>query len=191
MRRRRVSRLLAPLVPLIALAACTPQQDPDNSAASPVIRVPAAERRAAPDLNGTALDGGRVRLSDYRGKVVVLNVWAAYCGPCRAEAPELSQAQRHLAAKGLQVVGVDTDADRSQGRAFASDHHLAYPSLYDPGSRQLVHRMPRKYLAQALPYTLFIDRNGKIAARGLAGLTEADVRTITRPLLAEKADGMR
>lgn len=188
MRRRRVSPLL---VPLLALAACTPQQDTDSSAASPVIRIRAADREAAPDLAGTALDGGRIRLSGYRGKVVVLNVWASWCGPCRAEAPELSKAQRTLAAKGVQVLGVDTDADRSQGRAFAGDHHLAYPSLYDPGSRQLVHRLPGKYLGQALPYTLFIDRNGKIAAQGLVRLTEADVRTITRPLLAEKANGGR
>jgi peroxiredoxin len=188
MRRRRVSRLL---VPLLALAACTPQQDTDSSAGSPVIRIRAADRQAAPALDGSALGGGRVRLSDYRGKVVVLNVWASWCGPCRAEAPELSQVQRHLAARGVQVLGVDTDADRSQGRAFASDHHLAYPSLHDPGSRQLVRRLPGRYLAQTLPYTLFIDRNGKIAARGLTALTEADVRTITRPLLAEKANEER
>lgn len=186
-----MSRLLVPLVALVALASCTPQQDTGGSAAPAVIRVPAADRRAAPDLSGTTLDGGRIRLSDYRGKVVVLNVWAAYCGPCRAEAPELSQAQRHLAVKGVQVLGVDTDADRSQGRAFASDHRLAYPSLYDPGSRQLVHRLPGKYLARTLPYTLFVDREGRIAAQGLVALTEADVRSVTRPLLAEKADGAR
>ncbi|MFF7357775.1 TlpA family protein disulfide reductase [Streptomyces filipinensis] len=188
MRRRRVLRLL---VPLFALAACAPPQDTAGSAASPVRHFAAADREAAPDLAGTALDGGRIRLSDYRGKVVVLNVWASWCGPCRAEAPELSEAQRHLAAKGVQVLGVDTDADRSQGRAFAGDHRLAYPSLHDPGSRQLVHRLPAKYQTSTLPYTLFIDRDGKVAAQGLVRLSEADVRTITRPLLAEKTHGRR
>ncbi|KUN08738.1 hypothetical protein AQI95_06920 [Streptomyces yokosukanensis] len=178
--------MLPVLAPLLALAACTPRQDPETSAPSLVTRVPVADRQAAPDLAGTALDGDRIRLSAYRGKVVVLNVWASWCGPCRAEAPELSRAQRHLAAEGVQVLGVDTDADRSQGRAFASDHQLAYPSLHDPGSRQLVRRMPRQYLARALPYTLFIDRDGRIAAQGLSTLTEADVRTFTRPLLHEK-----
>ncbi|MEV6112480.1 TlpA disulfide reductase family protein [Streptomyces sp. NPDC052109] len=101
------------LAPLFARAACTPAQDPGSSAASPVTRVPTAGRQAAPDLFGTALDGGRVRLSDFRGKVVVLDVWASRCGPCRAEGPELSQAQRHLATRGVQVLGVDTDADRA------------------------------------------------------------------------------
>ncbi|MER6061870.1 TlpA disulfide reductase family protein [Streptomyces sp. NPDC001792] len=184
MRRRRVSPVLAVL---LALAACTPQQDADTSVDSLLTRIPAADRQAAPDLSGTALDGGRVRLSDYRGKVVLLNVWASWCGPCRAEAPELSQAQRHLAAKGIQVLGVDTDADRSQGRAFAGDHRLSYPSLYDAGGRQLVHRLPGKYLGRALPYTLFVDRHGRIAAQAVSGLTEADVRTLTRPLLGEKS----
>ncbi|GHE11782.1 hypothetical protein GCM10010339_72780 [Streptomyces alanosinicus] len=174
------------LTALLALAACTPRQDPDASADSLVNRVPAAGREAAPDLAGTDLDGRRIRLSAYRGKVVVLNVWASWCGPCRAEAPELSRAQQHLAAKGVQVLGVDTDADRSQGRAFASDHRLAYPSLYDAGSRQLVRRLPAKYLARALPFTLFIDRDGRIAAQGLSSFTETDVRTVTRPLLDEK-----
>ncbi|MEV6053071.1 TlpA disulfide reductase family protein [Streptomyces sp. NPDC052107] len=184
MRRRRVSPGLAAL---LALAACTPQQDKDTSVDSLPTRIPATDRQAAPDLSGAALDGGRVRLSDYRGKVVVLNVWASWCGPCRAEAPELSQGQRHLAAKGIQVLGVDTDADRSHGRAFASDHRLSYPNLYDADSRQLVHRLPGKYLGRALPYTLFIDRHGRIAAQALSRLTEADVRALTRPLHGEKS----
>lgn len=141
------------LAVLLALAACTPQQDEDTSVDS----------------------------------LLTLNVWASWCGPCRAEAPELSQAQRHLATKGIQVLGVDTDADRSQGRAFAGDHRLSYPSLYDAGGRQLVHRLPGKYLGRALPYTLFVDRQGRIAAQAVSGLTEADVRTLTRPLLGEKS----
>ncbi|MFI9809306.1 TlpA family protein disulfide reductase [Streptomyces sp. NPDC052301] len=183
----RRHRRLPVLALLLAVAACTPAQEsadtPADSLPSPA---PAADRPVAPDLTGPGLDGRQVRLSDYRGKVVVLNVWAAYCGPCRAEAPELARVHRALAGKGLQVLGVDTDADRAQGRAFQKEHDLPYPSLHDPSSRQLL-RLPRKYLTQALPYTLFLDRDGRIAARSLGGLTEADVRSVTRTLLEEKA----
>ncbi|MER5789913.1 TlpA disulfide reductase family protein [Streptomyces sp. NPDC001980] len=186
MRRHRRLPLLAPLLaPLLVLAAaCAPAREAAGSPVSPLTRIPAADRKTAPDLTGSSLDGKPVSLAGYRGKVVVLNVWASWCGPCRAEAPELSRAQRALAAKGVQVLGVDTDARQDKGRAFQDEHDLVYPSLHDPGSRKLV-RLPKGYLPQALPYTLFIDRQGKIAAKYLSPLTAADVRTITRPLLAE------
>ncbi|MFK0154875.1 TlpA family protein disulfide reductase [Streptomyces sp. NPDC090499] len=186
MRRRRRLPLLAPLLaPLLVLAVgCAPAREAAGSPVSPLTRIPAADRKAAPDLTGSSLDGTPVSLAGYRGKVVVLNVWASWCGPCRAEAPELSRAQRALAAKGVQVLGVDTDARQDKGRAFQDEHDLVYPSLHDPGSRKLV-RLPKGYLPQALPYTLFIDRRGKIAAKYLSPLTEADVRAVTGPLLAE------
>ncbi|MEU9447107.1 TlpA disulfide reductase family protein [Streptomyces sp. NPDC048277] len=169
----------------VPLAACAPRQETGGSPVSPLVRVAAADRKAAPDLSGSDLDGRTVRLADYRGKVVVLNVWASWCGPCRAEAPELSSVQRELAAKGVQVLGVDTDAERGKGRAFQDEHKLAYPSLHDPAGRQLL-RLPRGYRAPALPYTLFIDRDGRIAAKYVSPLTETQVRAVTRPLLAEK-----
>ncbi|MFI5976787.1 TlpA family protein disulfide reductase [Streptomyces sp. NPDC051452] len=186
---RRPGRLRF-LALLSVLAACSPAQETGGSAGSPPDRVPAADRRAAPDLSGTTLDGRPARLSDYRGKVVVLNVWASWCGPCRAEAPELSRAQRHLAARGVRVLGVDTDAERSAGRAFQRDHALAYPSLHDPGGRLLT-RLPRGYRPVGLPYTLVIDRDGRIAALRVSGVTEAEVRDVTRPLLREKAHRAR
>ena len=183
MRRHRRLPLLALL---LTLSACAPGTEAGGGSGSPLTRVPVAERRAAPDLAGTTLEGKAVRLSDYRGKVVVLNVWAPWCGPCRAEAPELSSAQKHLGAKGVQVLGVDTDARKAPGLAFQRDHGLAYPSLHDPGGRGLT-RMPRAYRPQVLPYTLLIDRNGKLAALRLSPLTEAEVDGLTRPLLREKA----
>ncbi|MEU5311166.1 TlpA disulfide reductase family protein [Streptomyces sp. NPDC021562] len=180
-----VRRWLPLLVLLIAVpsAACSPPRESGASPVSPLIRVAAADRQTAPDLTGEDLDGRPVRLADYRGKVVVLNVWASWCSPCRAEAPELSQAQRELAAEGVQVLGVDMDARREKGRAFQEQHRLSYPSLHDPASRQLL-RLPRGYKAQALPYTLFVDRDGKIAARYLSPLTAAGVRRVVGPLLA-------
>ncbi len=171
---------------LLALTACAPQRQSGGSPASMLDSIPVADRRSAPDLSGATLDGSPVHLADYRGKVVVLNVWASWCGPCRAESPELSRAQEHLKAKGIQVLGVSTDADRSEGRAFQREHHLTYPSLHDPSHRQLS-RLPKGYLYQALPFTLFIDRRGRIAATYVSTLTEADVRRVTASLSRESA----
>lgn len=185
---RRGRRLPVHALLLLVIAGCAPQQEGegDDAAGSMLTRVPAAERQAAPDLAGSTLDGADIRLSDYRGQVVVLNVWASWCGPCRAEVSALSDSQRELGSQGVQVLGVDTEVQRDKGRAFQREHDLAYPSLHDPGSRKLS-SLPRGYARQALPYTLFIDRKGRIAATYVSTLTEADVRDITRPYLAERA----
>ncbi|MET8412185.1 TlpA disulfide reductase family protein [Streptomyces sp. NPDC005195] len=179
-------RSMALALVLLALTACAPQRQSGGSPASLLDSIPAADRRSAPDLGGATLDGSPVHLADYRGKVVVLNVWASWCGPCRAETPELSGAQKDLKVRGVQVLGVSTDADRSDGRAFQREHRLTYPSLHDPSHRQLS-RLPKGYLYQALPFTLFIDRRGRIAAAHVSTLTEADVRRVTAPLLRESA----
>lgn len=143
--------------------------------------VPAAQRRAAPDLGGHSLDGKPLRLSDYRGKVVVLNAWASWCGPCRAEAPELVAARKHLAAKGVQVLGLNTDTDPGSGRSFQRDHGLGYPSISDPAGHQIL-RFPKGSVPRGVPFTVVIDTRGRMAAVDQGMITEKEVRDLALPL---------
>jgi peroxiredoxin len=166
----------------LLLASChagTATSGPAGEKSGPL---PAGRRAAAPDLAGTSLDGKPLRLSDYRGDVVVLNAWASWCPPCRAEAPELSAAQKHLAAKGVQVIGLNTDTDTAGGRAFQHDHGLTYPSISDPSGRQVL-RFPKGSVPRGVPFTVVIDRRGRMAAVHPGAVTERELRDLTRPLL--------
>ncbi|TVZ92509.1 TlpA disulfide reductase family protein [Streptomyces sp. BK340] len=153
--------------------------DPSEAKSGPV---PADRRAAAPDLAGDSLDGKPLRLSDYRGKVVVINAWASWCGPCRAEAPELDAAQKHLAAEGVQVLGLNTDTEPVNGRSFQHDHHLTYPSFSDPSGRKVL-TFPRGSVPQGVPFTVVVDARGRMANVHTGPVTERDVRDLVRPLV--------
>ncbi|ULR52038.1 TlpA family protein disulfide reductase [Streptomyces deccanensis] len=148
--------------------------------------IPVGERPAAPDFAGSTVDGGSVRLSDYRGQVVVVNAWASTCGPCRVESPDLDRAQRELKARDVQVLGVSTDASRPNALAFQRDLDLSYPSLHDPGGKQFLKLPGGLVNPQILPFTLFVDRAGRIAGAVQSTVTEEDVRSVVTPLLEEE-----
>ncbi len=146
--------------------------------------VPAAARKPAPRLTGTTLDGRPFDLADYRGKVVVLNVWASWCPPCRAEAPHLERVYQQTRSKGVEFVGVDTRDQKASAQAFERSFKISYPSVVDPYG-ELVLKFNGVLNPQAIPSTLVIDRRGRIAARALRGLTDAELHKILDPVVAE------
>ncbi|MEV6378377.1 redoxin domain-containing protein [Streptomyces sp. NPDC051773] len=148
--------------------------------------IPVGERPAAPDLTGGTVDGRSVRLSDYRGQVVVVNAWASTCGPCRVESPDLERAHRELKGRDVQVLGVSTDASRPNALAFERDLGLSYPSLYDPGGKQFLKLPDGLVNPRILPFTLFVDRAGRIAGAVQSTVTEEDVRSVVTPMLEEE-----
>ncbi|GAA3056535.1 hypothetical protein GCM10020000_43780 [Streptomyces olivoverticillatus] len=145
-------------------------------------------RQDAPDLSGKTLDGKELDVAkDFKGKVVVLNVWGSWCSPCRAEASNLVKVANDFKDKGVQFVGLNTrDADTAPAKAFEKEFQVPYPSLFDSSGKLLL-RFPKGSLnPQAIPSTIFIDRDGKIAARALKALTEDELRKTLDPLAAEK-----
>ncbi|MFF7971602.1 redoxin domain-containing protein [Streptomyces sp. NPDC007905] len=166
----------------LALASCHAGMATPSPAEEKSGPLPAGQRAAAPEFAGDSLDGKPLRLSDYRGKVVVLNAWASWCGPCRAEAPELNAAQKHLAARGVQVLGLNTDSDTGSGRSFQRDHHLAYPSFSDPAGRKVL-RFPKGSVPQGVPFTVVIDTRGRMAAVHSGLVTERELRDLALPLV--------
>ncbi|MER6783107.1 TlpA disulfide reductase family protein [Streptomyces sp. NPDC000658] len=152
-----------------------------------VSTVEPGKRDAAPDLSGKTVAGGQLDLKNYRGKIVVLNVWGSWCSPCRAEAPNFEKVYTDLKGQGVQFVGINTlDTSNKNALAFEKQQGITYPSLSDPKGKLLLRFKKGTLSLQAIPSTLVIDRKGKIAARSLAALSEEKLRSMISPVLAEK-----
>ncbi|MGW0227826.1 TlpA disulfide reductase family protein [Actinopolymorpha singaporensis] len=149
------------------------------SGSGTVTTMPPDERRRAPAVAGTTLDGKRVALADYRGKVVVLNVWGSWCAPCRKEAPDLAAAARALRAKGVEFLGINTrDVSRQPAQAFVRTFDVPYPSIYDPNGEQLL-GFRATLPPSAIPSTLVIDKQGRVAARVLGNVSRRTLEQLT------------
>jgi cytochrome c biogenesis protein CcmG/thiol:disulfide interchange protein DsbE len=120
-------------------------------------------------------------LSDYRGKVVVLNFWASWCVPCRDESPLLERWHERIRSKGGAVLGVNVLDVRSDARAFVEEYGLTYPMLRDGSSAS-----SDAYGVVGYPETFVIDRRGRIAAATHGPVDDADLRREVLPLLREK-----
>jgi peroxiredoxin/outer membrane lipoprotein-sorting protein len=119
---------------------------------------------AAPDFTLADASGHSVNLHDLRGKVVVVDFFATWCGPCRAEMPLLQQMQKDLAGKGFTVLGLDVGEDAETVAAFAKEQSFAFPLLL--GAEPDV---SATYFVEAYPTTFVVDRRGRIAYRDLGG----------------------
>ncbi|MDX2646102.1 TlpA disulfide reductase family protein [Streptomyces sp. PA03-1a] len=144
-------------------------------------------RVAAPELSGKSVEGAPLSLADHKGKVVVLNIWGSWCPPCRAEAPHLAKVAKETEAQGVQFIGINTrDLQTAQAKAFEKEFAIPFPSFYDP-SGDLVLRFPKGSVnPQAIPSTLIIDRQGKIAVRALKELSADELHEVLDPVIAEK-----
>jgi cytochrome c biogenesis protein CcmG/thiol:disulfide interchange protein DsbE len=120
-------------------------------------------------------------LSDYRGKVVVLNFWASWCVPCRDESPLLQRWHERIRSQGGTVLGVNALDVRSDARAFVKEYGLTYPMLRDGSSGS-----SDAFGVVGYPETFVIDRRGRIAAVTHGPVDEADMRRQVLPLLQEK-----
>ena len=140
-------------------------------------------RPAAPGLALPRLGTEHVaRLADWRGKVVVLNFWASWCGPCRGEAPLLERWHKRIARSGGTVLGVDMEDVTDDARRFMREHRLTYPTLRDGEGDSA-----RPFGVRGYPETLVVDRRGRIAAVTRGPVDERFLRTEVAPLLKERA----
>ena len=115
----------------------------------------------APDFTLSDLDGKNVTLSKFRGKVVLLNFWNTWCGPCRAEMPSLNNLFLELKDKGLIVLSISIDTSEEPVRAFISERKIVFPVLMD--KKQKVYA--KKYFLYGLPVTFLIDKKGIIVEK--------------------------
>jgi len=137
--------------------------------------------RVAPSFALKSLSGsGSIKLDTYGGRVIVVNFWASWCGPCRAETPALNRAWQHWKSHLVTFIGVNSRDARGDGRAFAHSAHISYPVGYDGSGRTA-----RAYGVGALPATFVISPRGRVVARFLGAvsaqkLSAAIARTLHR-----------
>ncbi|GAA1992870.1 TlpA disulfide reductase family protein [Amycolatopsis minnesotensis] len=143
-------------------------------------------RQPIPKLSGEDLmnPGKQLSVTDYAGKVVVLNLWGQWCAPCRRESPEIEKAHQQTKAAGVQVLGLDVrDPDRAAPQDFMRDRGLTYPSIYDPPGRSLVQLTG--YPRNVIPSTIVVDKKQRVAAVLLRDLLASDLVPIVQRIAAE------
>jgi cytochrome c biogenesis protein CcmG/thiol:disulfide interchange protein DsbE len=141
------------------------------------------QRPAAPEMSLPRLGApGSASLADYRGKVVILNMWASWCTPCRQEVPLLQKTHARIAAKGGVVLGVDTQDVTSDALGFLKDRRATFPSLRDR-DRSYVH----EFGVTGYPETFLIDRRGRVAALRRFPVTQDWLDQHLPKLLAEQS----
>ncbi|HSC04495.1 MAG TPA: TlpA disulfide reductase family protein [Solirubrobacteraceae bacterium] len=159
----------------LGLAANHPSRGLDQAIAQ-------GRRALAPSVRLPSLTTGRTyTLRAFRGRVVVLNLWASWCEPCRAEAPLLERWSRRIAARGGSVVGIDTFDTSSDARSFIRQLHLTYPMLRDPSGV-----VKARFGVTGFPESFVVDRAGRVAAVARGPVTDAFMRTTVLPLLGNR-----
>lgn len=145
----------------------------------------------APNFTLEDLSGKKVSLMDYRGKAVLINFWATWCGPCKIETPWLVELRNQYASRGFEILGVsldDLDPDDKKMLAqekrdiakFAAQEHMQYPVLIDGGS------IDKPYGGlDALPTSYFVDRTGNVVAAQLGLTSKADIEGNIHKALGE------
>jgi thiol-disulfide isomerase/thioredoxin len=163
MRRKIIVAGIALLLPLLSFA------DPLSSEELMELGLqPLKEGTEIVDFELQELSGASRRLSDFNGRVVFLNFWATWCGPCRMEMPSMQRLYERLKRKGLEIVAVNLQEDRGSVQRFVDELGLSFPVLLDTTGR-----VGATYGARSIPTTYIVDREGFVIA-GTIGTREWD-----------------
>jgi thiol-disulfide isomerase/thioredoxin len=149
--------------------------------------VPALRKQAAlgvgkvfPDFNEKDLDGQPLSLARFKGKVVLVDFWATWCGPCIAELPHVLSTYRKHHDEGFEIVGISLDSDREKLNAFIKERGMTWPQYFDGQGWQT--KLAQEYGVNSIPATFLLDAEGKVIAKGLRGeaLEEAVAKALAK-----------
>ncbi len=137
-----------------------------------------AEETKAPDFALKNPDGKVIKLSDFRGKVVVLNFWGTWCPPCRQELPDFVRVYNNYRNKGMEILGIAVNSKESEVKAMIAEYKITYPvCMGDPKVESLYGGI------RAVPTTIIIDRKGNIVSRKIGIIREKEFEEILKQLL--------
>ena len=180
--------LVLALAGVLMLSACSMQSaDPGEGQGfvagdGTSVILPVEQRQPAPVLTGTDLNGDEVDTATWKGSPGVINVWASWCAPCRAEAPELVAVAEQNPK--VNFLGLDTRDNDDSARQFVKRFGITYPNLPDPNG-QLVLKFSDSLPPQAIPSTLLIDSQGRVAGRFLGAVEAQELQDALTELKAE------
>lgn len=184
--------IVAGILAILAIATYKLSTSEAGASSQTVIMAPArveptslavqADDTPAPDFTLPDLNGQMVRLSDYKGKVVVLNFWATWCPPCRKEIPDFNELQAQYGDRGIQFIGVALDEEGlSKVKKWTSTNPVNYPVVIaDAAIKKAYGEM------NAIPVTMLIDRQGIIRTKYIGMRQKAIVESMIAPLLSER-----
>ena len=193
--RAPVRRSVLVVAALLVLAGCSagaaPTQEFSFVAPGGQTRIfydPPAQRGPVRGLSGENLfePGRSIGVADFPGQVVVLNVWATWCGPCRAEMPDLQLVHQRMRPAGVTVLGIDVRDDRAAARDFMAGRGVTYPSIYDNPGRSLA--ALRGFPRNTVPSTIVLDRSHRVAAVFLTAVRVSELLPVVQRIAAEPRD---
>jgi thiol-disulfide isomerase/thioredoxin len=146
--------------------------------------IPEGDRESAPDFGGTLLGGGDWTSDELAGQIAVLNFWGSWCPPCRVETPQFQEVYTEVRDEDVAFVGLNVkETDEQFAQAFVDSEGIEFPSLYDPAGE--VALAFRDYPANAIPSTIVLDREGRVAAVYTGEVAQDDLRAVLDRLLGE------
>ena len=183
-------KLLALLVCIPLLAGCSSANSSGTGSETSYVAgdgtmtlIESSDRGAQVKLAGKTLEGNQLDISKYLGKVVVVNVWASWCGPCRSEAVDLASLAQELGTSEVQFVGLNTRDGLAAARAFNKRFDTGYPSIQDQeGTLTLAFG---NLGPGATPTTIVLDKEGRVAGRILGPITQAQLRSLIKAVLED------
>jgi thiol-disulfide isomerase/thioredoxin len=145
--------------------------------------IPEGERASAPEFSGTLLGGGEFESTELAGDVAVLNFWGSWCAPCRVETPQFQEVYDEVRDSGVQFLGLNVKDAEQLASAFVESKAITFPSLFDPtGETALAFR---DYPATAIPSTIVLDRQSRVAAVYTGEVRQDDLRAVLDQVLGE------